>query len=175
MARVKTNVIVEGLSGKLGDQLVFRHLRDGQTIVCVKPDFSGRVLSKDQKAHHERFRAAAAYARGAALRQPIYAELAAGTIKNAYNLALGDWFHPPVIHSIKKQAGKILVQASDDVCVASLRVLILDEAGNILEKGDAVQLEGDLWEYQPAAEGKVMAEARDLPGNVARMEMDDSV
>jgi hypothetical protein len=169
MARIKTNVIVEGLSGKLGDQLVFWHLRDGRTIVCVKPDFSRRVLSKDRRAHHERFRAAAAYARGVSLSQPIHAKLAAGTIKNAYNLALGDWFHSLVIHSIRKRDGKIFVQASDDVYVARLRVMILDEAGNILEKGVAVQLQGDLWEYQPAAEGKVMAQARDLPGNVARM------
>ncbi len=173
MARVKTNVIVEGLSGKLGNQLVFRHLRDGRTIVCVKPDFSQRVLSKDQKAHHERFRAAAAYARVASLSQPIYAELAAGTVKNAYNLALGDWFHPPVIHNIEKRAGKILVQASDDVCVASLRVMIVDEAGSVLEQGDAVQLQGDLWEYQPVAEGRVMAEARDLAGNVVRRGMEE--
>jgi hypothetical protein len=171
MARVRTNVIVEGLSGKLGDQLVFRHLRDGRTIVCAKPDFSSRVLSKDQKAHHERFRTAAAYARGASISQPIYAKLAAGTIKNAYNLALGDWFHPPVIHNIQKREGKILVQASDDVCVASLRVMIVDGAGSVLEQGNAVQLEGDLWEYQPAAEGRVIAEARDLAGNVVRKEM----
>jgi len=173
MARIKTNVIVEGLSGKLGNQLVFRHLRDGQTIVCVKPDFSRRVLSKDQKAHHERFRAAAAYAREASLRQPIYAKLAAGTIKNAYNLALGDWFHPPVIRSIERKDGKILVQASDDVCVASLRVLIVDEAGRVLEQGDAVQLVSDWWEYQPTAEGMVIAEARDLAGNVTRNEMEE--
>ena len=172
MARIRTNVIVEGLSGKLGNQLVFRHLRDGRTIVCAKPDFSRSVLSKDQKAHHERFRAAAAYAREASISQPIYAKLAAGTMKNAYNLALGDWFHPPVIHNIQKQEGKILVQASDDVCVASLCVRIVDEAGSVLEQGDAVQLEGDLWEYQPAAEGRVMAEARDLAGNVVRKEME---
>ncbi len=175
MAGIKTNVIVEGLSGKLGNQLVFRHLRDGRTIVCVKPDFSRRVLSNDQKAHQERFRTAAAYAREASLSQPIYAKLAAGTIKNAYNLALGDWFHPPVIHSIEKRDGKIFIQASDDVCVASLRVRIVDEAGSVLEQGDAMQVEGDWWEYQPATEGKVMAEARDLPGNVARMEMDDGL
>jgi len=174
MARVRTNVIVEGLSGKLGDQLVFRHLRDGRTIVCAKPDFSRRVLSKDQKAHHERFRAAAAYARQASINQPTYAKLAAGTVKNAYNLALGDWFHPPVIHNIEKREGKILVQASDDVYVASLRVMIVDGTGSVLEQGDAIQLEGDLWEYQPVAEGRVVAEARDLAGNVVRKEMPDS-
>ena len=94
-------------------------------------------------------------------------------MKNAYNLALGDWFHPPVIHNIEKREGKILVQASDDVCVASLRVMIVDGVGSVLEQGDAVQLDGDWWEYQPSAEGKVMAEARDLAGNMVRMEMPD--
>jgi hypothetical protein len=89
------------------------------------------------------------------------------------NLALGDWFRPPVIHNIQKREGKILVQASDDVCVASLRVTIVDGAGSVLEQGDAVQLEGDLWEYQPVAEGKVRAEARDLAGNVVRKEMEE--
>ncbi|MGA7193766.1 MAG: hypothetical protein WBW94_09055 [Anaerolineales bacterium] len=172
MARVKTNVIVEGLSGKLGNQLVFRHLRDGQTVVCVKPDFSKRVLSKDQKAHHARFQAAAAYAHEASISQPIYAQLAAGTMKNAYNLALGDWFHPPVIHSIEKRGGKVLVQASDDVCVASLRVMMVDDNGSVLEEGDAVQLGGDWWEYETTAAGNAIAEARDLAGNVVRMEME---
>jgi hypothetical protein len=42
-----------------------------------------------------------------------------------------------------------------------------------LEQGDANQLEGDLWEYQPVAEGRVMAEARDLAGNRVRMELQD--
>ena len=42
---------------------------------------------------------------------------------------------------------------------------------SVLEQGDVVQLEGDLWEYQPAAEGRVIAEARDLAGNVVRKEM----
>ena len=45
----------------------------------------------------------AAYARDAARSQPIYAQLAAGTMKNAYNVAHGDWFHPPVIQITKGQ------------------------------------------------------------------------
>ena len=78
MARVKTNAIVRGLSGKFGDQIVFRHLRDGRTIVCAKPDFSKRKLSKSQEEHHDRFIAASAYAKPAAKKEPLYAELAAG-------------------------------------------------------------------------------------------------
>ena len=63
MAKVRRNSAVYGLSGKFGRDLVFRHLRNGQTVAQTPPDFSDRVLSKDQKAHHERFKAAAAYAR----------------------------------------------------------------------------------------------------------------
>jgi hypothetical protein len=60
MAKVVDNILVSGFSGKLGDQMVFCTLRDGRTIVCTKPDFSHRKLSKDQKEHHKRFQAAAA-------------------------------------------------------------------------------------------------------------------
>jgi len=65
MAKVIDNILVRSLSGKLGDQVMFRRLPDGRTIVCNKPDFGHRKLSKDQKEHHKRFQAAAAYARDA--------------------------------------------------------------------------------------------------------------
>ena len=107
MAKVIDNIFVRGLSGKLGDQFVIRNLRDGRTIVCNKPDFSNRKLSKDQKEHHRRFKEAAAYARSASRTQPIYAQLAEGTMKNAYNVALGDWFNPPVIHRVERHGETI--------------------------------------------------------------------
>ena len=74
MAEVKANPIVQGLSGGLGRDLMFRRLRDGRTILCVKPDFSRRVLSEGQFSHQERFNLAAACANWAAKAQPIYAE-----------------------------------------------------------------------------------------------------
>jgi hypothetical protein len=172
MAEVRDNILVRGLSGKLGDQVVFRILRDGRTIVCNKPDFSNRKLSKDQKEHHKRFKQAAAYARVAARTNPIYAQLAKGTMKNAYNVALGDWFNPPVIHRVERRGKTVRVQASDDVMVTSVQVMILDEQGKVVEKGEALRGEGDWWEYVPTAEGKVVAEARDLAGNVVKAEIE---
>ena len=118
MARVHNNIFVRGLSGKLAGQFVLRTLRDGRTVVCKIPDFSNRKLSKDQKQHHKRFQAASAYAKSASRSNPIYAQLAAGTMKNAYNVALGDWFHPPVIHAVERKDKLIRVEASDDVMVA---------------------------------------------------------
>jgi hypothetical protein len=175
MARVRSNPIVEGLSGGLGN-LMFRRLHDGRTIVCVKPDFSRRKLSEGQQAHHRRFREGAAHAREAAQTEPLYAELAAGTMKTAYNIALADWFHPPVIHEVELGEGRVHIYASDNVRVAGVRVLILDGEGKLLEQGEAAgpSTGSGWWEYTPGrlpgAGGKLVVEARDLAGNVTRAE-----
>ena len=108
---------------------------------------------------------AAAYARAAAKTQPIYAQLAAGTVKSPYNWALSDWFNPPVIHKIERAEGHIRVQASDNVMVTRVQVTILDAEGKVVEKGEARKVESDWWEFVSGAEGKVMAEAWDLAGN----------
>jgi hypothetical protein len=167
MAKVKNNVVVQGISGGI-KELVFRQMPDGSTYVSGKPDFSRRKFSKGQKDHQSRFKQAVAYAREAAKAQPIYAELAAGTIKSAYNFALSDWFNPPVIHKIERVDGHIRVQASDNVMVTKVLVMVLDEDGKMMEKREAVQVESDWWEVELVAEGKVMAEAWDLAGNVAK-------
>ena len=165
MAKVRNNVAVRGLSGEIGD-LVFQHMPDGTTYVRKKPDFSRRKFSKGQKTHQSRFQEAVLYARDAAKTKPIYAELAKGTIKSAYNFALSDWFNPPVIHTIERKDGRIRVQASDNVMVTKVRVTILDEEEKVVEKKDAVQVNDDWWEVELVAEGKVVAEAWDLAGNV---------
>ena len=50
-------------------------------------------------------------------------------------------------------------------------VLILDEQGKVVEKGEGIRGEGDWWEYVPIAAGKVAVEARDLAGNVVKTEI----
>ena len=171
MPKIKNNVIVQGLSGIFGGQIVFRQLRDGRTIVAAPPDFSRRVLSKDQKVHHSKFKEGAAYAKEAAKTHPIYAQLAAGTLKTAYNVALADFFHAPVIHAMERSEAGLRVRASDDVMVAKVSITILGDDAGVLEKGDAVQ-EGDSesWVYIPRYAGRVLVGVRDLAGDVVRME-----
>ncbi|HXQ38169.1 MAG TPA: hypothetical protein VN843_29460 [Anaerolineales bacterium] len=60
------------------------------------------------------------------------------------------------------------------VTLAGVRVLVLDEKGEIREKGEATQGRGDWWEYLPSTEGKVVVEVRDLPGNRVRAELGSS-
>ena len=170
MPKVKWNAPIQGISGAIKD-LVFRQLRDGRTIVCAKPDFSRRKFSTGQKDHQSRFQQAARYARWASKTNPIYAELAKDTMKTAYNIALSDWFHPPVIHAIERQNGRIRVKATDNVLVDKVLVMILDEEGNTLDQGQAVQVDGVWWEYVTATKGKVRVEAWDLAGNMAGQEI----
>jgi hypothetical protein len=104
---------------------------------------------------------------------PIYAELAAGLpMITAYNLALKDISHPPVIHRILREDGRVLVNASDEILVAGVWVMIHDEQGKLVEAGDAVQQVKDWWEYMPKLEGRVSALAWDLPGNKAHMDLE---
>jgi hypothetical protein len=174
MAKVLSNPVVQGLSGSLGRELMFRRLADGRTILCVKPDFSRRILSEQQQTHHRRFREASVYARNAAKSQPVYAERAAGTLKTAYNIALADWFHPPVIHAVEVRDGHIRVRASDDVLVARVRITCLDANDGQLEQGEAAQMQGQWWQYTPqripGMQDRLIAEAWDLAGNLVRME-----
>ena len=168
MAKVKRNAILRGISGKVGKSLVFRQMRDGSTVVSELPDFSDRVCSEGQLAHQSRFQTAAYYARVAAKTNPVYANLSKGTMKTAYNIALADWFKPPVIRAIQWQGGRILVDATDNVQVTKVRVTILDEEGKTLEQGQAALVRNVVWEYLPATEGKVLVEAWDLAGNVTK-------
>lgn len=57
-------------------------------------------------------------------------KLAAGTMKNAYNLALEDWFNPPVIQRVGRYGAAIRIWVTDDVRVAGVQVLELNEAGD---------------------------------------------
>jgi hypothetical protein len=67
------------------------------------------------------------------------------------------------------RAGRILVEASDNILVSRVQVAVQAEDGRILEKGDPIRCEGDWWEFTSHAEGKtILAEAWDLPGHVAR-------
>ena len=164
MAKIKKNAIMQGLSGSVGG-LVFRQMSDGSIRVSAKPDFSHRKFSQGQKDHQSRFKQAVAYAREAAKTQPIYAELAQGTTKNAYNWALSDWFNPPVIHCIERIESRIRVDARDNVLVTRVRVTIVNADGEVLESGDASQVDADWWEYPVSTEGIIEAVAWDMAGN----------
>jgi|GEM_PF-865398 len=169
MAKATMNGIIEGLSGSIDKNHYARTTRGGKTIISLKPDFSNRQFSEGQLDVQSGMKAASAYAVVAKV-NPVYVQKAEGTDKNAYNVAVGDWFNPPVIRRIESRAGNIRVVASDDVMVTGVTITVMDEAGQPLEQGEAELDRGVWWVYEAANQGTILVEARDLAGNVTGQE-----
>ena len=179
MTRVLFHGSIKGFRGKIGG-LIFRELPDGSTVVTKAPPKKTRRQKKRakqkrsplQKAHNSRFGEAVIYAKAAQV-HPVYVELAAAApMMTAYNFALRDFMHPPVIHRVERAGGVVRVEASDNIGVSAVRVSVLDEQGAVLERGEAVRVDGDWWEFTSQAAGaSVLAEASDLAKNVAKMQV----
>jgi len=165
MAKAQTNPVIQNLIGKLKRAFMFRRLRDRRCVLCRKPDFSRRAYSDEQLNHQHRFKAAAIYAKAAAKIQPIYTEIARGTLKNALNVALSDWFHPPEIlacdfENWRGQAGDIVrIQAVDDVLVVSMQAVFRDD-------GAAELLVGVCKPNPSFGAAELIVLVEDLAGNV---------
>jgi hypothetical protein len=182
MAKVRNNIVIKGLSGSLGDQLVIKQDKAGRTIVAMKPEFDpNRTFSEAQKAVHESFREATAYAKTVKT-EAAYVSKAEGTPQSPYNMAVADWFHAPEILDVDATAwhgavGQVIrVKAMDDVQVTQVNVVITDNAGAVLEQGQAVRADGLWWQYTTTATAadnpRIVATARDLPGHIAEFHWD---
>lgn len=187
MAKVLDNLVTEGLSGKLGKQLVFRRGKGGQTILSKRAVFGeDRVFSSSQQAHLTDFQQASAYAK-IARHQSLYIEMAKGTPKNPYNIAIEDWFGKPQVLDIDITGWtggigqEIRVRAQDNVKVIRVHVIIrANNSTTPLEEGGAVQseIDGLLWIYTTktviaqAPGTHLDANAYDLPGNFGANALD---
>lgn len=183
MAKIRKNIIIQGFSGSLGEQLVIKQDKAGRTILAVPPTFDpDRSFSEAQLQRQEYFREAAAYAKDAK-GQEEYVTKAEGTPQSSYNVAMADWFHAPEVGEIDASAWSggasqvIRIRATDNVKVTQVTVLITDGGGNVLEQGNAVEADGSWWTYttQAATPGasRIVASARDLPGNIAQLEWEE--
>jgi hypothetical protein len=178
MAQIKENIILKGLSGRVGKNLVFKHYGN-KTVVSAYPDMSKVKLSAKQKKENERFRKAMAYARSQ-MSDPeskaAYKAKATG-LQKPHNLAIADFYHPPDIGhvdvSISKanRADRIFIEASDDFLVLKIEVEITGVDGNQNEIGQAMQINEGKWLYvvqgvYSSANGlKITVRAWDKPGN----------
>lgn len=174
MAKAKISKLLEELRGEI-DGLVFRQMPDGSIVVSKAPKRKKRKATARQKAYREgTFTDRSQWASWAQHEYPIYAELAdKRPMITAYNMAMSDIAHPPVIHRIQRKGRRILVHASDGIRVAGVRVSVHDEKGKLLESGDAKPVKKDWWEYIPKSKGRISASAWDIPGNKVRMELED--
>jgi hypothetical protein len=172
MAKVDLSKLFKNLRGRIGG-LVFRRMPDGSIVVSGAPTYKKKKGTPAQKAYrHGTFRERTQWAKWAQHEYPIYAQLAAERpMITAYNMAISDAAHPPVIHRVLRREECILIHASDEIMVAGVKVTVHDEQGKLLEVGDASQVDTDWWTYIPQVEGRVSATAWDLPGNQVHMEL----
>src|SRR5690606_38898719 len=107
MARITCNDLVDGLSGKLGDSLVFRTIR-GKTFVSTparKPN--KKKESKAQRNTRTRFREASQWAQFILFypEQKAYYRKRAKALKlpNAYTAAITDYMRKPKVEKVRER------------------------------------------------------------------------
>ncbi|RFM37012.1 hypothetical protein [Chitinophaga silvisoli] len=176
MAIVTNNLLLQFVEGTIGDQITIYRRKD-RIIMAKKRGKSTKKPTKNQVAARQKMAEAAAYA-VAILQDPeikAYYESKAGPGQNAYNMAIKDAFKAPEVQKIQVEETTVVVTAKDEFRVAEVAVKVLDAAGNILERGNAILgRNGVDWYYKAGSlphGAKVIVVAADLPGNETVMEV----
>ncbi|OMP78368.1 hypothetical protein [[Flexibacter] sp. ATCC 35208] len=170
MALVKDNILLQCIRGSLGDQLTI-YERNGQIIIAKKRGPSKNKPTIKQLEARYKMKIAAAYAL-AILEDPelkAYYKSLAGPGQNAYNMAVKDAYKSPEVQNIRFEEETVIVTAKDEFRVAAVEIRVVNKAGNIQERGNAVlSRNGVDWHYKATSlppGGKVIIVAVDLPGN----------
>ncbi len=185
MAVNKQNVVVDGSSGKFGKNLVFRQ-RAGVTMLSKNPVFRDDYAPTDKQIKQRfKFIEATWYASNAVadpeLKERYQAKAKAN--QSAYNVAFKDYTTAPVLHFVDMEnydgavGGTITCRITDVLAVVSVKVSLVDNNGELIEEGMAVQSAIKLdWVYTatvahtPVAGNTIVVKMTDTPGNVYKVE-----
>ena len=145
MAIVKDNVLTKGFSGTIGRMFTFRQI-GGKTFVSKFQRPPNVVVTDKMVAARTKFSIATAYAKNAVKDPEIKAlyQAAAKGGQRAFNVAIVDALNAPTVESIEAQryhggiGDRIIIKATDDFKVASVRVTVRNANGGLVEQGDAV-------------------------------------
>ncbi|MCR5886437.1 hypothetical protein LRS06_01340 [Hymenobacter sp. J193] len=181
MARVKNNIITQGLSGTIGGTLVFRQVGD-RTIVSAAPRETDKAPTTKQLAQREQFQQAALYAKAQLADPASKAEYEAARDEDggtAYTIAVADFMQAPDIHEIDltyytgKIGDTLRVRVTDDFRVQAVTVRIENGDGTLVEEGAAVPNANGLdWTFTAKKANaslvgdKITIRATDKPGNL---------
>lgn len=180
MAESKNNIITHGLSGKVGDLIVFSQ-RNGKTIVSRAPREKTKEDTEKQKEHKRKFQRAILYAK-VVMNDPDTKELYESKADRpkgitGHNVAVADLLNAPDIDSIDMSGytGKvgdiIKIIALDDFEVKAVTVKIENADGSLVEDGEAVD-NGAEWVYTATVKNadlsgdKITVTATDNPANM---------
>ena len=156
MAVVKDNVFINGISGKLGKQLVFKHW-NGKTFVCVKSKPTTKESLK-QKENRSKFKKASIFARimmDDPAKKAEYKKIAKELkLPNAYTAAVTEYMRKPDIQEVDttNYSGKANEEIKVKVKkkgfeVEEVQVIIMDKEGKVVEEGKAKKGVANHWIY----------------------------
>ena len=154
MTQVKNNFSIEGISGKIGKQIVFRQV-NGKTIIAARPH-RNPTTHPTLINQNNRFRLASAYAKKALadpiLKEEYTAEAKKRGIINSYNMAVSDYMKTPEISQVNTSAytGKqikepINIEVTDNFKIIAVKVSIIRQS-SIIEEGYAT-FTANIWQY----------------------------
>jgi len=139
MATIQTESVLRGLSGIVGRQLVLHRKCNGQSSICAaQPGLNQSGYSDAPDSNHQHLYEALLYSR-MARKSPKAKELRL----EPSEAVSADVIHPPEIHKIDiskytgQQGEPISITAADDVCIASVGVMIVTDEGILVEQGSA--------------------------------------
>ena len=181
MAVSKKNIIIEGLSGKIGNLVFRRRKTDGKVFVAVPPSPHRTAPTGEKKRMNDKFKRAVLYGKSVIANpatKALYAQSISGG-QTAFNLAVADFLNAPIIEEIDvsnytgKAGSVIRIKATDNFKVAGVSVSITDADGIQLEVGEAVIDKSDelYWQYIAVEDNnlltgsKVIVIASDIPQN----------
>lgn len=184
MAIIKDNIITEGLSGMLGNVVVFRQLR-GKTIMANKPR-KPRFHSELQRENRSRFAKASAFAKQV-LQDPqkkeYYLQKARKLkLPNAYTAAITDYMRKPTVMAVKCRgnAGEnvMIVAVKKGFSLASVTVSLVNREGVSIATSAATLIDRQRHEWKARLvpepgiqnytreEGRIVVMATDCTGNM---------
>lgn len=179
MANIYRKIAIHRLTELLSDPFADQLTDPGTIIFANQPTSDQNQRNAETgTTNQDALRQATTYA-NFARRQDVYVNKAKGDNVTAYTIALIDWFGAPKVLEINVdhwtgQIGQtIRVKARDNVRVASVFVVIRDADENVVEMGEAVQVEvgSPWWNYTTTSHIKITpfpfveAIAQDLAGN----------
>ena len=156
MTKVFLQPGLRGLSGGMGDWVY--QIRNGKTVVGMKPLNVYREPTESQQVHRQRFAEAAAYAKRALAdpeKRAFYQEAARAKDIPAFSLAVADYLKVPTFKAFDAseyhgQVGDpLLIQAADDLGFAVVPVTLSEFDGTPIESGNAVETgpRSGIWVY----------------------------
>ncbi|XOV92237.1 MAG: hypothetical protein ACFHWX_18760 [Bacteroidota bacterium] len=179
MTKLSKNLFLQGASGMLGSQLVYRQV-NGQILVSSRPVGRGKG-SEAQKRQNMRFKYATAFAKNAIADDVLGPIYAAGVARipnhnNAYILAMTDYLRAPEIGDLILPSGasgtRVLVEAYEDPQLSRVEFDIISEDERVISSGEATLTDNGIqWEFTLTRNipegGSIQVRAYDLPGNVS--------